>query len=82
MAYLIPDGKVVAAYRCRENITSRKDADIDQWYSGKAHVSGANVQGLFNPSRHPGGDLTQGRPAASAPSPPPASMSYLACGPG
>ena len=53
LAYLILDGKVVAADRCREKTTSRKGRDIDRWYSGKAHDFGGNIQGLFSPTGIP-----------------------------
>src|SRR5262249_32823164 len=49
VAYLILDGKVVAADRCAGKVTSRKGKEIDRWYSGKAHRFCANVQGLFTP---------------------------------
>jgi hypothetical protein len=53
MAYLILDGKVVAADRCEEKVTSKKGEEIDRWYSGKARRFGANVQGLFTPQGIP-----------------------------
>ena len=53
LAYLILDGKVVAADRCREKITSKKGKEIDRWYSGKAHRFGANIQALFTPAGIP-----------------------------
>lgn len=71
LAYLILDGKVVAADRCLEKINSRKGAEIDRWYSGNARSFGANIQGLFTPGgipvwvspKSPGGvhDLTAAR---------------------
>ena len=45
--YLILDGKVVDADRCREKTVSRKGEVIDLWYSGKTHDFGGNVQALF-----------------------------------
>ena len=38
--YLILDGKVVDADRCREKTVSRKGKVIDLWYSGKTHDFG------------------------------------------
>ena len=51
--YLILDGKVVDADRCREKTVSRKGKTIDVWYSGKTHDFGGNVQALFYPSGIP-----------------------------
>jgi hypothetical protein len=51
--YLILDGKVVDADRCREKTTSRKGQAIDLWYSGKTHDFGGNIQALFYPSGIP-----------------------------
>jgi hypothetical protein len=53
LAYLVPDGKVVAADRCREKTTSVKGEIIDRWYSGKAHRFGGNIQALLTPSGVP-----------------------------
>jgi hypothetical protein len=53
LAYLILDGKVVAADRCQEKTTSKKGEEIDRWYSGKAHRFGANIQALFTPAGIP-----------------------------
>ncbi len=53
LAYLILDGKVVAADRCAEKTTSRKGKTIDSWYSGKTRGFGANIQGLFTPAGIP-----------------------------
>jgi len=33
--YVILDGKIVSADRCREKIVSQKGREIDEWYSGK-----------------------------------------------
>ena len=76
LAYLILDGKIVAADRCKEKTTSKKGKTIDRWYSGKAHRFGGNIQGLFNPAGtplwvspvSPGGvhDLTAAREHAPA----------------
>jgi hypothetical protein len=51
--YLILDGKVVDADRCREKTTSRKGTAIDLWYSGKTRDFGGNIQALFYPSGIP-----------------------------
>ena len=51
--YLILDGKVVDADRCREKTVSRTGKTIDLWYSGKTHDFGGNVQALFYPSGIP-----------------------------
>ncbi len=53
LPYLILDGKVVAADRCREKAVSVKGQEIDRWYSGKARRFGGNVQALFTPSGVP-----------------------------
>ena len=51
--YLILDGKVVDADRCREKTVSRKGKVIDLWYAGKTHDFGGNIQALFYPSGIP-----------------------------
>jgi DDE superfamily endonuclease len=51
--YVILDGKVVAADRCREKTLSRKGKVIDAWYSGKAHDFGGNIQAVFYPGGIP-----------------------------
>jgi DDE superfamily endonuclease len=51
--YVILDGKVVAADRCREKTLSRKGTVIDLWYSGKAHDFGGNIQAVFYPGGIP-----------------------------
>ena len=51
--YLILDGKIVDADRCREKTTSRKGKTIDLWYSGKIQDFGGNIQALFYPSGIP-----------------------------
>jgi DDE superfamily endonuclease len=51
--YLILDGKVVDADRCRQKTLSRKGKTIDLWYSGKTHDFGGNIQALFYPSGIP-----------------------------
>ena len=51
--YLILDGKVVDADRCREKTLSRKGKVIDLWYAGKTHDFGGNIQALFYPSGVP-----------------------------
>jgi hypothetical protein len=51
--YLILDGKVVDADRCREKTMSRKGKTIDLRYSGKTHDFGGNIQAPFYPSGIP-----------------------------
>ena len=51
--YLILDGKIVDADRCREKTVSRKGKTIDLWYSGKTHDFGGNIQALLYPSGIP-----------------------------
>ena len=51
--YLILDGTVVDADRCREKTLSHKGETIDLWYAGKTHDSGGNIQALFYPSGIP-----------------------------
>jgi len=51
--YVILDGKVVAADRCREKTLSRKGKVIDLWYSGKTRDFGGNIQAVFYPDGMP-----------------------------
>jgi DDE superfamily endonuclease len=51
--YVIPDGKVVAADRCTEKVTSVKGKPTGAWYSGKAHRHGGNVQAVMRPDGLP-----------------------------
>jgi hypothetical protein len=51
--YVIPDGKIVDAGRCREKTTSRKGKETGRWYSGKRKDFGGNVQALFYPDGRP-----------------------------
>jgi hypothetical protein len=51
--YVILDGKIVSADRCREKTVSRKGREIDLWYSGKTKDFGGNIQGLFYPDGLP-----------------------------
>ena len=51
--YLILDGKIVDADRCREKTVSRKGKTIDLRYPGKTHDFGGNIQALFYPSGIP-----------------------------
>jgi hypothetical protein len=53
MAYVILDGKIFSADRCGEKTTSIKGAQIDLWYSGKAHEHGGNIQALSAPNGFP-----------------------------
>jgi hypothetical protein len=45
--YLILDGKIVGADRCREKTTSRKGKVIDLWYSGKTAISAGTSRPCF-----------------------------------
>src|SRR5690242_13007281 len=51
--YLILDGKIVDADRCRDKTVSRRGTAIDLWYSGKTRDFGGNIQALFYPSGIP-----------------------------
>lgn len=51
--FVILDGKVVPADRCREKTTSVKGEPVDLWYSGKAHHHGGNVQAVTRPDGLP-----------------------------
>jgi hypothetical protein len=53
LAYLILDGKVIAAGRCREKTTGVKGEETGRWYSGTAHRIGGNVQALLTPAGVP-----------------------------
>jgi hypothetical protein len=53
LPYLILDGKIVAADRCKQKTISKKGRQIDRWYSGKAHGFGGNIQALFTPGGIP-----------------------------
>ncbi len=53
LPYLILDGTLIASDRCSDKKTSRKGAEIDKWYSGKAHHHAGNVQGLIGPDGIP-----------------------------
>ena len=53
IAYLILDGKIFEADRCRLTTVSVKGEQIDAWYSGKTHGFGANIQALFEPNGFP-----------------------------
>ncbi|GAA4934675.1 hypothetical protein GCM10023224_14090 [Streptomonospora halophila] len=46
-SHLVLHGTVVPTDRCAEKTTSVKGERIDLRYSGKAHVHGANLQGLM-----------------------------------
>lgn len=52
-AYVILDGKVVDADRCRAKTISRKGNEIDLWYSGKKHDFGGNIQAVMRPDGLP-----------------------------
>ncbi len=53
MPYVILDGKVFAADRRAETVTSVKGETIGAWYSGKAHRHGGNVQAIMRPDGLP-----------------------------
>jgi hypothetical protein len=53
LPYLILDGTLISSDRCSDKKTSRKGAEIDRWYSGKAHEHAGNVQALTAPSGVP-----------------------------
>ena len=52
-AFVILDGKIIPAGRCRDKTVSVKGQIIDLWYSGKAHHHGGNVQAVFAPGGFP-----------------------------
>jgi len=53
LPYLILDGTLISSDRCSDKKTSKKGAEIDKWYSGKAHEHAGNVQALTAPSGIP-----------------------------
>ena len=53
LPYLILDGTLIASDRCSDKKTSKKGAEIDKWYSGKAHHHAGLVQALTGPSGIP-----------------------------
>ena len=53
LPYIILDGTLISSDRCSDKKTSRKGAEIDKWYSGKAHEHAGLVQGLIAPSGIP-----------------------------
>jgi hypothetical protein len=53
LPYVILDGTLISADRCSDKKTSRKGAQIDKWYSGKAHEHAGLIQGLIAPSGIP-----------------------------
>jgi hypothetical protein len=53
LPYVILDGTLISSDRCSDKKTSRKGAEIDKWYSGKAHEHAGLVQGLIAPSGIP-----------------------------
>jgi hypothetical protein len=52
-AFVILDGKIIPADRCREKAVSVKGEVIDLWYSGKAHRHGGNIQAVARPDGFP-----------------------------
>jgi len=72
LAFVILDGKIIPADRCRDKTTSVKGEAVDLWYSGKAHRHGETSR----PSSGPTGSRCGSRPPSrdrSTTSPPPAS---------
>ena len=53
LAYVILDGTIIPADRCREPAVSIHGEEIDLWYSGKARTHGGNVQAVFSPAGFP-----------------------------
>jgi hypothetical protein len=53
LPYVILDGTLISADRCRDNKTSRKGTEVDKWYSGKAHEHAGLVQGIISPDGTP-----------------------------
>jgi hypothetical protein len=53
LPYVILDGTLVSSDRCSDKKTSRKGAEIDKWYSGKAHEHAGLVQGIIAPDGTP-----------------------------
>jgi hypothetical protein len=53
LPYLILDRTLISSDRCSGKKTSRKDAEIDKWYSGKAHEHAGLVQALASPGGIP-----------------------------
>jgi len=52
-SHVIVDAKIVDADRCRARTTSGTGDQIDVWYSGKKHDSGANIQAVMRPDGFP-----------------------------
>lgn len=53
LPHLILDGTIVDTDRVRIKTTSKKDKEIDLWYSGKTHDFGGNIQAIFAPNGFP-----------------------------
>ncbi len=53
LPYVILDGTHIPSDRCPDKKTSRKGAEIDKWYSGKAHQHTGPVQGIIAPGGIP-----------------------------
>lgn len=53
LPYVILDGTLISSDRCSDKKTSRKGAEIDKWYSGKAHEHAGLVQGIISPDGIP-----------------------------
>jgi hypothetical protein len=53
LAFVILDGKIIPADRCREKTTSVKGESVDLWYSGKARRHGGSIQAVASPAGFP-----------------------------
>jgi hypothetical protein len=53
VAFVVPDGKIIASGRCKGKTLSVQGEAIDVWYSGKAHHHGGNVQAVARPDGFP-----------------------------
>ena len=51
LAFVILDGKVIPADRCREKTMSTKGESVDLWYSGKGRRHGGSIQAVASPAR-------------------------------
>jgi hypothetical protein len=49
LPYVILDGTRISSDRCSDKKASRKGAEIDKWYFGKAHEHAGLVQGIIAP---------------------------------
>ena len=53
LPYVVLDGTVIPADRCKEPAISVKGQVIDVWYSGKAHCHGGSIQAVLAPGGFP-----------------------------